>query len=73
VFEFDINWYEHSGACEYVHVFRFVGPSYFSIQYKFPEERCGEKGFSLTIYFAGGPVLFYFSFLEIKGQAGEWP
>ena len=27
MFEFDINWNEHSGACEYVYVFGFVGPS----------------------------------------------
>jgi hypothetical protein len=56
VFEFDINWDEHLGACEYVHVFGFVGPSYFSIQNKFPEKRCGEKGFMLTIDFDGGSL-----------------
>jgi len=51
VFEFDINWDEHSGACEYVHVFGFIGPSYFSIQYIVPEKWCGEKGFTLTVDF----------------------
>jgi len=56
VFEFDINWDEHSGACEYVHVFGFVGPSYFSIQNIIPEKRCGEKTFTLTIDFALGSL-----------------
>jgi hypothetical protein len=51
VFEFDINWDEHSGACEDVHVFGFIGPSYFSIQYIVPEKWCGEKGFTLTVDF----------------------
>jgi hypothetical protein len=59
VFEFDINWNEHSGACEYVYVFGFVGPSYFSIQYKFPEKRCGEKGFTLTIDLPEGLCLWF--------------
>ena len=51
MFEFDINWDEHSGACEDVHVFGFIGPSYFSIQYIVPEKWCGEKGFTLTVDF----------------------
>jgi hypothetical protein len=49
VFEFDINWDEHSGACEDVHVFGFIGSSYFSIQYICPEKWCGEKGFNQGI------------------------
>ena len=46
MFEFDIDWDEHSGACEDVHVFGFIGPSYFSIQYIVTEKWCGEKGFT---------------------------
>jgi hypothetical protein len=44
VFEFDINWDEHSGACEDVYVFGFIGPSFFSIQYRMivPEKWCVE-------------------------------
>ena len=51
MFEFDINWDEHSGACEDVDVFGFIGPWYFSIQYIVPEKWCGEKGFTLTVDF----------------------
>ena len=51
MFEFDIDWDEHSGTCEDVHVFGFIGPSSFSIQYMCPEEWCGEKGFTLTVDF----------------------
>ena len=58
MFEFDIDRDEHSGACEDVHVFGFIGPSYFSIQYIFPEKWCGEKGFTLTVDW----VLALFSF-----------
>jgi hypothetical protein len=43
MFEFDIDRDEHSGACEDVHVFGFIGPSYFSIQYICPEKWCGKK------------------------------
>jgi hypothetical protein len=51
VFEFDINWDEHSGACEDVHVIGFIGPLCFSIPYVVPEKGCGEEGFSLTVNF----------------------
>jgi hypothetical protein len=51
MFEFDIDWDEHSGTCEDVHVFGFIGPSSFSIQYMCPEEWCGEKGFTLSVDF----------------------
>ncbi len=51
MFEFDIDWDEHSGACGDVHVFGFICPSYFSVQYMFPEEWCGKKGFTLAVDF----------------------
>ena len=40
MFEFDIDWDEHSGTCEDVHVFGFIDPPYFSVQYMFPVEWC---------------------------------
>ena len=50
MFEFDIDWDEHSGACEDVHVFGFIGPSYFTIQYRdISTKMVWRKGFTLTV------------------------
>jgi len=40
MFEFDVDWDEHFRTREDVHIFGFIDPPYFSVQYMFPVEWC---------------------------------